>query len=313
MPEQQDIEQSETELSDRPRSRLEPITEQKLGPWRKSLSVDTCHLYWMPTEGPPVSFRQKQWCLSFFTHLRERLFEAEEMQSNLFLQMKVLYPDLMDSFLRNATRFAPVLGLSRRRGASLPQLPNDEYVEKLQQGKIKYDHKAIQPDYCYWFLKAETQEQTQLYFGLGGLMMLFAKPPEQEKVALPTISPGVAAHPQFAGLLANGRLEKMMETLVRMKSPLFPKTKAVFGRGLEEELQYPAMKFIVPLLSAQDFSNASPAEIEEWFTVFDVVVTESPVDKGLLLASKYELDMDLLLQEVVETMRENSEVYPEFG
>ena len=144
-------------------------------------------------------------------------------------------------------------------------------------------------------------------------MMFFAKPPEEEKAVLPTISPGVAAHPQFAGLLANGRLEKMMETLVRMKSPLFPKTKAVFGRGLEEELQYPGMKFIVPLLSAQDFSDALPAEIEEWFTVFDVVVTESPADKGLLLASKHELDLDLLLQEIVETMREDGEVYPEFG
>lgn len=227
--------------------------------------------------------------------------------------MKVLHPDLMDPFLRNAPRFQPLIGLSRKPGAALPPLPDQEYAEKLQQGKIKYDHKAVQPDYCYWFLKPQTEEQTALYFGMGGLMMLFAVPPEGAKMPVPVVSRAVMEHPQFKSLLAENRLQQMTETMQKATSPFFPKTKTVFGRGLEDDLQFPGLKFIVPLLSAADFADATPAAIEEWFSVFDVLLTESPTDRGLLLASRHDVDLDPILTDLVRQMRDNDAVYAEFA
>jgi hypothetical protein len=48
---------------------------------------------------------------------------------------------------------------------------------------------------------------------------------------------------------------------------------------------------------------------EKWFGLFDLYVNESPDDKGLLLASKTDLDEDLI--EMLKEMREEDFVYPE--
>ena len=294
-------------------SRLEPISEPHILPWHKAQDMARCHLYWMPAAAPPMPHSQRDWLLPFATRLREHLTGSAGLVAHLFLQMKAVFPDLSDAFLRSAPRFVPLMGLSRHRGATLPKLPDAEYIEKLQQGKITYDHKAIQPDYCYWFLKDEIEEQSNLFFGHGGLMTMFLKPQDQERPRLPVIPPGVARHPTFAPLLANNSLEKMVTSLVRMQSPFFPRSKTIFGRGLEGELQYPGIKFIVPLFRAADFFDASAAEIEEWFTLFDVVLTESPEDKGLLLASREDLNLDTLLSDILAEMNKSHARYPEYA
>jgi hypothetical protein len=289
------------------RTRLEPISDEPLAPWRKALTIETCDLYWMPVDHTPLPWRQRTWCLQFLKLLGEHLGRLQ-LEPNLFLQMKGLHPDLMDPFLRHAVRFAPVMGLSRRRGASLPKLPDEEYAEKLKNGEVVYDHKAIQPDYCYWFLKPETEAQTDLFFGFGGLTVLFLPPGEQNPIQLPPIPPGVANHPVFKPLLADNRIEKLASSMMRIQSPFFPKSKALFGRGLENELQYPGLKFIVPLFTSKDFFDASPSEIEGWFTLFDVAIAESPADKGLLLAAKREIRMDSILRDIGNRLRENNRV-----
>jgi len=293
-------------------SRIEPVEEPDIRPWRKSYAATTYHLYWMPASGPPIPFRQRRWLLKFLTRFREKISGMTGAETHLFLQMKVIYPDLMDSFLRNNTRFAPLLGLSRKRGTKLPAIPDEKYIEDLQKGKVKYDHKALQPDYSYWFLRPEVEEQTDLYFGMGGLMMLFIVPPDGEKPELPEIPEGFRNHPKVAHLFEDNRLEKMRDSLVRLQSPMFAQSKKVFGRGLEDDLQFPGLKFIVPLVNAQSFADASSAEIEEWFTVYDILLTESPDDKGLLLASRFDLDLDPILEEIVKALREeDGEDYPE--
>ena len=293
------------------RSRLEPLQERSLNPWRKAEGEPGCHLYWMPYSYPS-SYARRQWALRFLTHLRQRVMEASEALPHLFLQMKVIYPELSDVFIRSSTEFAPVMGLSRRRGAAMPKLPDAEYIEALQKGKVAYDHKAMQPDYCYWFLQDEVERQTELFFGYGGLALLFARPqasglPSQ----MPTIPSGVAKHPQFAPLLQGDAMGKMMRMLQRMSSPIFEQSKLVFGKGLEEDLSFRGLKFIVPLLQSSDFFAAAPAEVAEWFTVFDVAMAECPADRGLLLASKEDLPLDSLLAEILTGMEDAGDEYPE--
>lgn len=48
--------------------------------------------------------------------------------------------------------------------------------------------------------------------------------------------------------------------------------------------------------------HANSADLEEWFGFFDAVFTESPEDKGLLLASR--VDLDATLDRIVREMRE---------
>ena len=304
----------ESESRGAPRtSRLEPIREPKILPWRKAQDDSRCHVYWMPAGASPLPHAQREWLLWFSAQLRERLTGQRGLVAHLFLQMKAIFPDLSDAFLRTAPQFVPIMGLSRRRGAALPKLPDEEYIEKLQKGKVTYDHKGLQPDYCYWFLKDEIEEQSNRFFGYGGLMTMFLKPEHQERPPLPVVPPGVARHPVFAPLLADNSMEKMATSLLRLQSPFFAKSKAIFGRGLEGELQYPGIKYIVPLFRAVDFFDASAAEIEEWFTLFDAVLTESPEDKGMLLASREDLNLDTLVSEILDEMNKSNKTYPEYA
>ena len=313
MPEDALIAENGTSESATRTSRLEPIPERSLLPWRKAQNLEHCHLYWMPTGAASIPFAQRQWLLRFTKQLRAKVISETGTLAHLFLQMKVVYPDLADTFIRNAARFAPVTGLSRRRGAALPALPDAEYIERLKNGKQTYDHKALQPDYAYWFLKDELEEQCELFFGYGGLTTLFTRSPDAEATQLPSVPAGVARQPAFASLLADNAMEKMRRSLARLSSPFFAQSKVVFGRGLEHELQFAGLKFIVPLFSAQDFLQAGPAEIEEWFTMFDVVLTESPVDKGVLLASRHGVDLDEMLIDILGEMDQVGDKYPEYA
>lgn len=295
------------------KTRLEPATtDSDLRPWHKSETQAGCHLYWMPFTSP-ASFMQRRWALEFFRRFRPAVCEKTGTAANLFLQMKVIYPELSDSFIRTSPEFMPVTGLSRRPGAPLPALPDAAYIERLQKGKETYDHKGMQPDYSYWFLKDETEQQEALFFGFGGLTTIFAKVEESGlPKQRPTIPPALSKHPQFAPLLADNAVEKMMSSLERLASPFFPRSKKIFGKGLEDDLSYRGLKFIVPLLSTESFREATPDDIEDWFTLFDVIVTESPQDKGLLLASREDLDLDEMLSSVIDAMKAEGQTYPEY-
>ena len=62
------------------------------------------------------------------------------------------------------------------------------------------------------------------------------------------------------------------------------------------------------MLSSEDFFSASPEAIEAWFTLFQVYWRESPEDRGILLASKLDLEQDL--EELLQAMRDEGLEYP---
>lgn len=67
------------------------------------------------------------------------------------------------------------------------------------------------------------------------------------------------------------------------------------------------MSFILPHLSADDFFNRSAEECETWFQVFDIYIRESPDDKGILLASK--IDIEEILTGILKQMRDKGLAY----
>lgn len=166
--------------------RPSPIDRSReLRPWRRAYDLTGCALYWMPVASFPVPVGQKQWLMSFFDGLNTVLGEQIGLRPEVFLQFKLLQPDLMDPFLKNMKEFYPHMGLSRRPGTAIPEFPNQDAIMAMSKeilGKWKLpDATKFMPDYCYWFLQKRERRQRELFLGHGGLTVIYLKPDPNSK------------------------------------------------------------------------------------------------------------------------------------
>ena len=292
------------------RQRLDPVDKSPAFlPWQRAWQLSACQLYWMPVHSFPVPFRQRKWLLRFWQEFSNTIAAKCETKAELFLQMKAIQPALRDPFLRNTREFSPIFGLSRRPGSPLPALPDEQYIQELQKGQRAYNHKELQPDYCYWFLYKEEERQRDAFFGQGGLTALYIKPAPEPKAQKVEIPKRIQNDEKYSGILAQIDLQRLNDGMASLQSPFLKKSKEVFGKGLENELQYPGLLFIVPLLDSAAFFEASTEDLDQWFSLFDFYLGESQKDQGILLASKSDIENDLIA--LLERLRSEGLEYPQ--
>ncbi len=299
-------EASEAVATPTKRGRLTPVDRNpELAPWRRAQELTRCSLYWMPVSGFPVPLAQRAWLLQFLERLASTMSEQFELRREVFLQFKTV-PELMDTFLRNAQGFQPILGLSRRPGAAIPRVPDTATLTRMvKEGKeIKFNE--IAPDYSYWFLRKSGAKQLEAFWGHGGISMVFTKP--DPAAAAPPLPFSAAFRKKCKGIEESG-VDGLWEAAFALKDGFQAKSKELFGTGLEDEPQYPGLPFILPLLQSSDFFNQLDQESAKWFQIFDVYLRESPEDLGILLASKTDLDDTLI--ELLAKMRADGFTYPE--
>lgn len=290
------------------RSRLEPLDRSAdLLPWRRAHDLEVCQLYWMPAASFPLPFRQRQWLLRFAQDFTAAIAAKYETLPQLFLQMKVIHPDLRDLFIKTSRQFCPMLGLSRRPGSPLPAVPDERYAQDLQKGKIQYDHKALQPDYCYWFLYPEREKQRELFLGYGGLTTLYIRPDAENKAPKVAVPKHIQQDKRFAMLPSQESMQRVLDGAFALKSPFLAKSKEMFAADLKEDPQYPGLLFVIPLLEAGAFFQASSEQIETWFSLFDFYLYESPKDRGIVLATHHEIEDELI--DLLARLREAGFVY----
>lgn len=281
----------------------------QLLPWRKAESLTRCHLYWMPCEFP-IESRQKSWILTCLNEISQALAKRT-LVSQTFLQVNVIHPHLLNDFVKTAKEFTPFFGLSRQPAAPLPALPDMKYIEDLQKGRQSWKFGDRLPDYCYWFIGRQEEKQRELFLGHGGMTIMFVKgDPENAPPPPPRpIPPGVARSPIFAPILKQWNPSQGQQTATSLKAPFLKKSKEFFGHGLEEDPQYPGLIYILPLLTSADFFQQPDTEAKSWFETFDVYCRESTVDRGLILASKEDLNDTLIA--IVAKLKDQSLRYPE--
>jgi hypothetical protein len=291
--------------------RLSPLQEDKdLLPWRRATELKHCALYWLPVQQFPASSGQKKWMEVFFLKLSARMKKDLELRSEDFLQAKIVPDHLMNKFLNLQFQLNPMIGLTRRPGAEFPRLPDMENdVKPMQEGKKTFDINEYMPDYAYWFLGKQEKKQKEAFLGFGGLTTIFLKPdPKTEPPPLAKVPPSIGNHKIFKQLLPDVEPERFQEQTYALLDDFLPKSKEMFGKGLEEDPQFPGILYILPLLQTKDFFAAAKDEIKEWFDLFDIYINESPEDKGIVMGSKE--DLDEVLIELVEEMRDEEFVYP---
>lgn len=293
--------------ADTVRKRLEPLSSPSILPLRRASQMETCALYWLPVAAMPPSWREKQWLMAFCDRLHQRLLRRELRQES-FLDMKLAAPlgDVKTALHQHQMKLMPLMGLGRRLGVPIPRIPTAEDLEPIIKGKQKFVYDEHVPDYLLWLLTREERWRRELFLGYGGYTMIYLKPdPACAPPPLPDY-PGVRSMEIFQKL----DVDAVWETMFLLNDQLGAKSRAVFGRGLEQDPGFENQNFVIPILKAKDFLDAQGEEIEEWFTVFDVYIRESLEDRGLLIASKE--DLDEVLAAVLQGLRQNQILHPYF-
>ncbi len=307
------------------RRRLAPAGQAPLEPWRRAAELTRCSLYWIGVQKFPVPDGQRAWILKFITQLAQHLREKAGLRHELFVQLKALNPALREMFVSKSVDWMPVTGLSRAPNAPMPPPPSDADIKALQEGKKKFDPNEYVPGYSYWLLDSAFQPQIEALFGGGATTVLFLKPDQKAqppKLALPK---ELLQNPMFAGadpnsafplpsfvrenpLMRQLNVEGKINAAFKLKDEFLPKSKTIFGSGLEDNPGYRGFVFIIPELESKDFFQQPEQDVKKWFELFDVYLHESTADKGILLAAREDLDGPFI--EIVQKMKDEGLQYP---
>src|SRR6266496_2251495 len=279
--------------------RLTPVTRERLYPLRRADQMTGCALYWLPTSAFPIPDSERAWSMRFLDELALFATQRLGLRSEVFLQLKTIADgDLKTTFHRHQTNLIPIMGLSRRPGRGLPPIPTEEDLEPILKGKKKFEFDEYIGDYCFWFLNKQERRQRELFFGSGGMTIIFLKP---DPKAAPPKLPFSAAHRE-SPLFKQFDIDGLLTCAFALSDDFMQKSKDIFGKGLEDDPQFPGLTYIVPLLGTHDFFTNTD-NLTSWFQLLDIYVNESPADQGIVLASKHDLDDDLAL--IIDKMRQD--------
>ena len=202
--------------------------------------------------------------------------------------------------------FRSHLGLSRRPGeeVTFPAPPSEEDVYAFGDGSKKFSMSEYVADYMYWFLDKSPVPQRELFFGHGGMTTLYIPPDPATEAPEIAFTPGMMKHPMFKKF----DVQRVHQQTFSLQDGFLQKSKELFGEDIKNDPQYPGMFFILPLLETRHFFAADDETVENWYSLFEVYIRESVLDKGVLVASKHDLDEPII--EILKAMREEGWVYP---
>ncbi|MGO9086263.1 MAG: hypothetical protein ACLP6G_13090 [Terriglobales bacterium] len=277
------------------KSRLTPLDRgPELLPLKRAEQLTRCALYWIPVNAFPIPSAQRQWLDSFLDRLSEMMRKKHALRAELFLQYKTVYPALLERFLDNARDLIPLMGLGQCPGKELPPIPSIKDLQPLIDGKEEYDFGKYVGDFCYWFVRKHEKKQRELFWGYGGVTILFLTPDPNTKVEPLPIPKGTREYPVFADLFKRFDPDEANATAHALGDSFRKKSLELFSQEIQKNVQLKGIPFVVPLLGTRDFFNRPEEECKKWFELFDVYVNESPADKGIVIASKLDVEEDLI-------------------
>ncbi len=286
------------------RRRLEPVERDiQLKPFLRAHELEDVSLYWAPVDSFPMSFRVRTWWMNFLTRFRKLMAERDLRQEN-FLQFKTVTAEKSGHFMSNALDFVPVAGLGLKPGATLPPLPE---ADQLRKDSLQADFSMDKhiPDYTYWFVRKQDEEQRQHFFGMGGMVFLWLKEDPATRPPDLKLPPSVRRMLESRG----SNIQQHLQTTYALLDSFQKKSKIVFGKNIEGDPAFMNASFVLPLLSSRNFFDAGPEIRQQWFEVFDGYCIESRDDKGILLALK-DPAFDAPLSGLLEQMHGEGVVYP---
>ncbi len=287
--------------------RLTPIADELL-PLQRARDLTRCLLYWIPVDGFPVPAHQRAWLMSFLDRLVELIGSQLGLRAEVFLQ-KTVVQEHTELFVNTAMDYAPKMGLSHKPGAAFPSSPTKQEIEGLVDQAKKREKITLDkwlPQTCYWFSTKAEKQQREHFFGYGGMTMIFLKPdPGTVPPKLP-ISPALL---QKNELLRMANLDGLLAKAYALNDAFLAKSKELFqDPARKNELFFRGIRFILPSLTSADFFGQPQELFDKWFELFDLYMNESPADEGIVLASKVDIEAQLI--GILKQMNDEGLVYP---
>jgi hypothetical protein len=271
-------------------------------PWRRAGQLKGCALYWLPVKSFPIPESQRAWLLAFLDGLTERLAARFELRCETFLQMSAIYPDLLKDFQNTAMESIPLIGLSW--SSSAPVLnPLSKEAEAVRKGEKSFGE--CLSSYCYWFLNKSHDRWRKMFFGRGGMTLLYMPPDPNIAPPAYRIPSFIRNHPHFQ----QWDLDGMLQAFTALNDSFAVQSKKLFGAPLKDHPAAKGTLYVLPNLNSQDFLQTHPPSLEQWFQLFQVYLAESMKDQGILLASQSDLDEEIL--HCLHMLRDRGHKYPE--
>lgn len=290
-------------------SRLSPVedTAVRLRPLRRAERLQEYFLYWIPVTSNPAPMDQRVWLNAFLDRLSDYLVQKCGLRSEVFLQFKTVYPDLLDKFIDLSLDLIPIMGFGRKPGVPLPPIPDEEEIRKLGEGK-PYIFGDYVGDFSYWFLGKDERKERESFFGYGGMTLLFLPPDPKGPPKKMPFSPRLREHAAFKDLFAKYDPDQVVARGQALGDPWLKHSLELYREEIPKSQQTKHMPYIVPLLKSADFLE-SPGERQKLAELSEFYITESLEDRGILLASHKD-HQDAIIG-IVESMREAGMKYPE--
>lgn len=284
-------------------ARRRRLEQTEIYPFHRSAKIETHSVYWIGGYSFPMPFRVRQWFLVFLTALKSALSERGLRQEN-FLRFRSVAREQTERFLETSLDYEPLAGYAIPPDGATVKPPTTEDIEKaIKNGGFKLEDWV--GDFTYWFMKKHEERQRHDFFGAGGMILLWLKPDENSKppkIDMPA--------PAQTYLDENGHdMNGLIEGLYALQDSFLAKSKEVFGQALIEDSSYAGIPFVLPLLQARHFMEASPESLAKWFQVFDGYLIESREDAGVLLALA-DPYFDEVLSSVLEKLRKQGVEWP---
>ncbi|HEY2364600.1 MAG TPA: hypothetical protein VGK36_26025, partial [Candidatus Angelobacter sp.] len=262
-------------------------------------------LYWIPVSSFPIPLQQRQWLMEFFDRFAALIVKPLGLRTEVFLQYKTVM-DAQNIFQKTAFEFSPIAGLSRKPGVAVPGPLVMDDLQEVVSGEKEFKIREWLPEYCYWFLNKLERRQREEFLGYGGLSMISLKPdPKTVPPQLPFTETFKKKHKIFQTFDVDAVLSKTCALIDDFQG----KSKELFATDLKEDPRYSGLLFVLPILCTADFFQRPAEECENWFKLWDVYVRESPDDKGIILASK--LDIEEQLIDLLHQMKDKGQKYSE--
>jgi hypothetical protein len=317
---------------------------ESLLPWRRAESLHDSLVLWAPCRFQEISYSQRTWLSLFFDRCFAQLVSRHGLTEEFFMQMDVLQKDkkLSDKFHANLLKEQPFMGrsISWLHGPQKTAL-TDEEIELLVKGKVQYDYHAMSTPRACWFRGSDARALRDSYMGFGGMTVLLIPQAEENKVdvkpmqelmsrvRLPAFMrnettlkalvegldpknpfappPFIRSHPAMVHMNATFGPRKYSpeQRLGRMMFGL--RTKEVFGAPLKADPSYAGIPFLLPKLASVEIFHSTPEERASWLKLFEVYLTESSEDGGMLLLTKCEFLPEIV--EVLASLRKDGYTY----
>jgi hypothetical protein len=279
-------------------SRLTPLDRrEEILPWRRAKRMTSCYLAWMPVSTFPPREAEREWLLHFISRLEARLKQNYAVEPHAFLEFKTI-SKVKDQFIRHAKEFMPMAGLGRHPGTQLPSPPTREDMKQLVESGRDIRVHDYMPDACYWFRVQSTARQCELFLGHAGMTIAYWKADPATKPPDFPIPPQMLKHE----VLRQFDVKGLFTGLCATRDSFLARSKQIAGAGLENSLVAESVPFILPLLNTAEIFALRPEELQSYFELFDVYLRESPVDRGMVLASKH--DIEEILIDLMKEMRD---------